>query len=185
MTYIKALLLKGYIAVFPAIFVLALARAATPIEAASSCFSPHVHLTRLNGDHITFDEYHGNVVIMAFWTTWCYACRTTELPGLARLRQRLNHPGLEILLISNDAGKKTLRDYLDHSSVDLGMLEYAIFFDPDYETYHAILGPNSIQIHPNAAIIDRSGCVVSRIAGPHDWLSETTLDLLNHLLNPR
>lgn len=152
------------------------------VQKQTACSLPEIHLSQLDGKQYPLNLYHGNVVILAFWTTWCFTCRTKELPGLLALQQSLESPGLSILLISNDAGKYQVRRYLNHASVDLGELEQTIYFDPDYETYRAIIGRNSIPVHPRAVVFDRRGCVVSQMAGSYDWQSETAVNFIKALV---
>lgn len=153
------------------------------VHASRECLIPKLKIVSLEDKVVPLQMYLGKVVIVAFWTTWCSPCRNSELPGLIALRKQIPNADFHILAISNDAEKKEVQRYLGHPTIDFGVLEDNVFFDPNYETYHAIIGQNMAEVHPYAVIINKNGCIIKKVAGIHDWLSKPTVNLINRLLN--
>jgi thiol-disulfide isomerase/thioredoxin len=57
-------------------------------------------LSTLDGRRVSLSDFHGKVVLINFWTTWCTAC-LGEMPALIELQKR-HHEQLVILGISLD-----------------------------------------------------------------------------------
>src|SRR5690349_21516097 len=47
--------------------------------------APELTLTDLNGRTVRLSDYHGKVVLINFWATWCPPCRA-EMPDLVKLQ---------------------------------------------------------------------------------------------------
>jgi thiol-disulfide isomerase/thioredoxin len=52
-----------------------------------SAAAPIFSISRLDGTVVNSAEFHGRVVVLDYWATWCPACRR-EMPELERLYQR-------------------------------------------------------------------------------------------------
>jgi peroxiredoxin len=63
--------------------------------------APPLALHALDGRTISTDELHGQVVMLAFWATWCVPCRI-ELPLLSAYATRHASDGLQVLGFSLD-----------------------------------------------------------------------------------
>ncbi len=85
---------------------LTLAMSISPSAAATSLVvgqtAPPITLTTLDGKQIDTRDLRGQVVIVAFWATWCEPCRE-ELPLLSRYAQNHAQQGLVVLGISLDS----------------------------------------------------------------------------------
>ena len=53
------------------------------------------------GNKVSLSAYHGKLVLLNFWATWCAPC-VAEMPALERLYKKLNARGFEILAVSVD-----------------------------------------------------------------------------------
>lgn len=57
-------------------------------------------LTTLDGKQHTLAEFHGKVVVLDFWATWCGPCRIS-MPYMQKLYEKYrNNPKVEILLVN-------------------------------------------------------------------------------------
>jgi len=68
--------------------------------------APQLTLTDLNGRTVRLSDYHGKVVLINFWATWCPPCRA-EMPDLVKLQREHAKEGLQIIGITYPPEKKT------------------------------------------------------------------------------
>jgi len=60
----------------------------------------------LAGNSTTLSRWHGKVVVVNFWASWCPPCRE-EIPGLIRMQGRYAANGLQIVGIAVDSAEKS------------------------------------------------------------------------------
>ncbi len=131
-------------------------------------------LTNMQGEQVSLSQYRGKVVILNFWATWCPPCRE-EMPSMERLYQKYKDQGLVILAVSADEnGKKAVSQFLQKTPYS-----FPILLDSDNIAQNAY----GVFRFPESFIIDRNGMVVKKIIGGRDWLSGSTYELINFLLN--
>ncbi|RLB76279.1 MAG: TlpA family protein disulfide reductase [Deltaproteobacteria bacterium] len=131
-------------------------------------------LTNMQGEQVSLSQYRGKVVILNFWATWCPPCRE-EMPSMERLYQKYKDQGLVILAVSADEnGKKAVSQFLQKTPYS-----FPILLDSDNIAQNAY----GVFRFPESFIIDRNGMVVQKIIGGRDWLSGSTYELINFLLN--
>lgn len=58
-------------------------------------------LTDLSGKPRTLDEWHGRILVINFWATWCPPCRE-EIPALVRARDKFLPSRVEFVGIAID-----------------------------------------------------------------------------------
>lgn len=56
-------------------------------------------LTNLAGEAVTLSEFQGRPTLLVFWATWCPYCKKL-LPGIARLNEKYESQGLQILAVN-------------------------------------------------------------------------------------
>lgn len=67
--------------------------------------APDFNLKDLNGYTVSLSQYHGNIVLLDFWATWCPPC-LMSIPELVDLNNRYADKGLVIIGISVDDPKQ-------------------------------------------------------------------------------
>ena len=67
--------------------------------------------TLIDGGKFTTAKWHGSVVVVDFWATWCPWCRA-EMPGIEKLYQRYHGQGLEIIGVPLSDTAAAVRSYL-------------------------------------------------------------------------
>ena len=105
----------------------------------------------------SLSQYHGKVLIINFFATWCFPCRL-ETPDLIILYQKYKNRGLQVIGISvNDPGEKADVNFF----VKNFNIPYPVGFGS--EKVYKIFG--DIQAVPTTFIVNRQSKVVIMIRG--------------------
>ena len=72
--------------------------------------APTFSLTDITGQPLRLSDYHGKVVVLDFWATWCGPCRI-EIPGFIELQKRYGTQGFAIIGISMDDSPEPVVDF--------------------------------------------------------------------------
>jgi thiol-disulfide isomerase/thioredoxin len=128
-------------------------------------------LPDLSGKPQPMAQWHGKVLIVNYWATWCAPCRE-EIPALMRIEHRYSSNGVKLVGIAIDSESK-VRDYATEMRIDYTLLIGGI------ETLSTVkdLG-NSAGMLPYTVVLDRAGNVVYAHAGA------VTEDALGKVLRP-
>ena len=68
--------------------------------------APDFTLVNLAGEDISLADFHGNVVLINFWTTWCPYCKL-DLPVMNSLYVKYKEKGFVVLAVNVTALEKT------------------------------------------------------------------------------
>jgi len=107
-------------------------------------------LTDLDGGTRTLGDYHGDVVVVNFWASWCAPC-LKELPILDDWHAEWAPRGAKIAAISVDSSSKKARRFVEEAKLKM-------------DVYHD--GPDGLAKQldlpflPCTYVLDRSGKVV-------------------------
>jgi thiol-disulfide isomerase/thioredoxin len=144
--------------------------------------APEFSAVDLAGAPVALSDLAGQVVLLNIWATWCPPCRD-EMPSMQRLYDLLAPAGLRIVAVSIDAQQGAL-DAAGRAGGDVAAfvdeleLTFDIWLDPSggiQRTYRTTGVPESF-------VVDRSGTIVRRIAGPTEWDDPTYVTLFRRLL---
>jgi thiol-disulfide isomerase/thioredoxin len=116
---------------------------------------PGFTLTDLDGKKMSSADWHGKVVLINFWATWCGPCRA-EIPDLVALQDKY-HDELVVIGISEDEGPvDAVRKFAAQYKVNYPI----VMTTPDTEK----LFPG-ISALPTTFILDRDGKVAQKHVG--------------------
>jgi thiol-disulfide isomerase/thioredoxin len=121
-------------------------QAATPEPESMVAFE----LPDLDGKTHNILEWHGKVVVLNFWATWCPPCRE-EIPMFIELQQQYGSQGLQFIGVAIDQAD-AVRDYRDSMLIDYPILlgeREALGIMTQYGNRAGVL--------PYSVVIDRSG----------------------------
>jgi len=139
-----------------------------PVEGPAASFQDTM------GQSVTVDSFHGKVVLLNLWATWCPPC-VAEMPALDKLQAELGGEGLQVVAVSTDAQgiKKSAPFYRRAGITHLDL----------YNDTRAAL-PQALKVTglPISLLIDRDGHVVGRMDGPAQWDSPEAKALIEHYL---
>jgi thiol-disulfide isomerase/thioredoxin len=120
-------------------------------------------LTFVNGDGaaMTLADFHGRIVLLNVWATWCVPCRK-EMPALDRLQGKLQAADFAVVPLSIDHRG---RDAVERFYRELGLTSLRIYLDPSGNAPYAI---NAFGM-PTTLLIDRDGRELGRVIGAAQW----------------
>jgi peroxiredoxin len=104
-------------------------------------------------------NFHGQVVLLNFWATWCGPC-IEETPSLLDLHHDL--PGVAVIAVSVDEDPNAYSRFIARRHVDLITVR-----DPAQriaQLYHS-------EMWPETYVIDRQGIIRRKFVGAQDWSS--------------
>jgi len=135
---------------------------------------PDFSLKDIDGRDISLAKFHGKVVILNFWASWCDPC-VSEFPSLLKL---VDHFKGEILLLGVSADYELVDVQKFLQLFKISKDDIFIAWDKDlelakkYGTYRL----------PESYIIGRDGKLVRKVVGVDDWASVNAIGYFTDLL---
>lgn len=126
-------------------------------------------LTNINGIAVNKDELRGQVMILAYFQTWCSDC-AKEQPELLKLQEKFGSDKLKIMMISDEPLDK--------------VIGFKAFFRSPLDFYISSKKLKSIGIQkfPTTYLIDKEGKIRDmRVEGIH-WYTPETISTIEQLL---
>jgi thiol-disulfide isomerase/thioredoxin len=142
----------------------------TVFKAGAGPVAPAVAGTALGGAKLSLAAYHGHVVVMNFWGSWCTPCRA-EAPALAQLARQFRPSGVRFLGVDIRDSPASAEAFMR----DFG-IQYPSLNDPGDEIaldFRSTVPPAGI---PTTLVIARNGRVAARVVG------EASYDGLKYLI---
>jgi len=120
---------------------------------------------------VVLDQFHGQIVVLNFWATWCPPC-VEEMPSLVEMQRRMKAKGVTVVAVSIDVDESAYHQFVKEHGVNLLTVR-----DPGEKT------PKLYGTHgwPETYIIDRGGVVRRKFIGAVDWTDPEVTDFLNRL----
>ena len=112
-------------------------------------------LPNLSKEGVKLSGYHGKVVYLDFWASWCGPCRET-FPWMNQMQQKYAKEGLEIVAVNIDTKRADADKFL--AQVSAG---FTLLFDPK----RGVAKTYQLKGMPTSFLIDRAGNVVSTHLG--------------------
>jgi len=135
--------MKNRIAALAAALAIALPALAGPEGGPAPPFT----LAARGGHDVTLAQYHGQVVMINFWASWCGPCRQ-EMPLLESIYKKYNKLGFTLLGVNVEPDSKAADDWLKETPVS-----FPILYDKDSKVSKLY----DVAGMPSTVIIDRSG----------------------------
>lgn len=133
--------------------------------------APPLQGATLDGAEFDLAAWHGQVVLVNIWASWCYPCRR-EQPLLVSAYAALQPRGLQIVGINVKDRPEAARAFLSQ----YGAASWPSVTDPD--------GRRAVDwgtwALPETYLVDRNGTVVGKAVGELDarWIDENVVPLL-------
>jgi peroxiredoxin len=129
---------------------------ATPrVGARAGDVAPAVAGTTLEGHPVSLSAWHGSVVVVSFWASWCIPCQA-EQPSVNTLARQEMPAGVHFLGVSLDVDAAAARSFISRYAVPYpSLLDASQTLVLSYE----VAGP------PTTFVIDGSGRVAAELVG--------------------
>ena len=119
-------------------------------------------------------KYHGTVVLVNFWATWCEPCRD-EMPSIERARGKLAGRPFAVLAVNLRESPQKVADFLKR--LPLG---FPVLLDRDGDVAKAW----RVRMLPASFLVDTEGRIRYSLVGDTDWADEAVVDTIKQLLQP-
>lgn len=129
--------------------------------------APDVAYLALGGERQTLDVFHGKVVVLNFWATWCPPC-VAEMPSLDALAGAHGGDHLAVVTMAMErASEIKILEFYER----IGARHLDVYRDPDMDL------ARSMRVFglPTTMLIDHQGNIVAQLVGEADWSSEAAL----------
>jgi cytochrome c biogenesis protein CcmG/thiol:disulfide interchange protein DsbE len=130
--------------------------------------APDLTLYDLDGQEVSLSDFHGEVVLLNNWATWCPPCRE-EMPEIQAYYQKYKDLGFQVVAVEAGEPEEVVRDFVEKAN-----LNFVILLDPENKSLitfqHSTL--------PNSFVFDRKGHL--RLA----WLGAINKATLERYITP-
>jgi thiol-disulfide isomerase/thioredoxin len=137
---------------------------------------PNLRFADGQGTPTSLAAFHGRVVLLNVWATWCPPCRE-EMPTLDRLQATLGGPEFEVVALSIDqSGMPVVQAFFAQAGI-----QHLHAYVDTFGDASSSLGAGGI---PLTLLIDRDGREIGRKLGPAAWDSPRIVQLVRSYLAP-
>lgn len=115
--------------------------------------APPFLLNDLQGHAISTAEFHGHVVLLVFWATWCPPCRL-EIPELEQLQNRYPKQ-LQVVGVSMDEGvsPQQLGEFAKRAGINYSIVKGSPEIEKEYGGVPAL--PTNFIIAPDGKVVQK------------------------------
>ena len=123
------------------------------------------------GQTTTLAKWHGKVVVLNFWASWCVPC-IKEMPMLARFQREHATDGSQVIGIAMEQPQSAAA-FVKRVAVD-----YPILIGIDADPVPTTVFGDTAGLQPYSVLISRDGRIMETKLGPldeallEDWLKE-------------
>ena len=123
-----------------------------------------------NGKQIKLSDYHGKVVLIDFWASWCPPCRE-EMPELVKFYKEHRDSDFTLIAVNIDDKSSNMENFLDK-----------LFPEPEFpiivDNHQQIPPLFNIEAMPTTIFIDKKGEIRYRHDGfKKDYVSDFNKEL--------
>ena len=130
-----------------------------------------VKLQNTAGRYVGLGDFRGKIVFLNFWTTWCPAC-ITEMPSMEKLHRELSGKDFAMVTVNIKESASQVKHFFEKHK-----LTFTALLDITGEASTGF----GIRAIPTTFILDKSGQIIGRIAGPREWDSRESVAVFENL----
>jgi len=141
----------------------------TTVPAQANYPAPELTLTDLDGITHSLADYHGQVVLVNLWATWCPPCKE-EMPTLETYYNKYKEEGFTIIAVNDgDPTPDVIQFTKDYE------LTFPVWLDPTYIATEQAFKTLNL---PSSFVIDKSGIIKLQ------WVGEINRQTLEKFVTP-
>jgi peroxiredoxin len=131
-----------------------------------------IELEDLDGNTVRVSDLKGKIVLLNFWTTWCFDCKA-EMPSMEKLFQRFKGQNFAMVAVNLREPSQRVHDFYETYK-----LSFTVLLDATGQS-GIRYGIRSI---PTTFILNQEGGLIGKVLGPRDWNSKQAIILVEHLI---
>lgn len=136
--------------------------------------APDLTFETFDGTQVSLADYHGKIVVLNFWATWCGPCRK-EMPHLAELQTTFGGENFDVVTVATGRNPPpAMTRFFD----SIGVENLPLHRDPS----QALAREMGILGLPMTMILDRKGHEIARLKGDADWASDSAKAIIEALI---
>lgn len=137
-------------------------------EPAPARVAPNLTLSGADGSQRQLSDYHGRLVLLHFWATWCPPCKA-ELPALLQLGRELDREGgARVVALAIDTDWASIERFFG------GRIPAEVARDGTGGAARAF----DVSALPDTYLVAADGRLLLRFGGARDWSSDAARALL-------
>jgi len=134
--------------------------------------APALELAGIDGKKYRLQDFHGKVVLVNFWASWCPPC-VKEIPSLGRLQKAFSKNDLLVLSVAIGENKQQVESFLKQFRDD-----FPVLLDTEGHT----VKPWKIVAFPTTYVIDQQDAIRLAYFGGLAWDSPNVVSQLRALI---
>lgn len=123
--------------------------------------APDFNLQDMDENTFSMKDFHGKVLLINFWATWCPPCRR-EMPSMERLYQKMKDTDFIVIAINQLESSDHVFSYMGDLGTDPG---FPILFDMESRVSEAY----KVAGIPTTFLVDKMGKVRFRAIGGREF----------------
>ena len=131
-----------------------------------------------NGNEQRLSNFHGQVVLLNIWATWCVPC-VKEMPSLDLLQGQLGGDDFRVVAISVDRSVQDAETF--YREKEIKHLDF--YLDKNLAIAQELFVKNYPSGLPISVLYDRKGQELARLSGGFDWVSETAISAIKQAIS--
>lgn len=136
-----------------------------------------------NGKEVSLASLKGKLVLLDFWGSWCFPCRSTH-PHLRKLYAEYKDKGFEILGVASERGKPEENYKKWTAALDQDQMTWVnVLSEPTEKGEQSVPGKYNVNAYPTKVLIDQNGIIVKKFVGSGAANAEALDKLVEQLLS--
>jgi len=141
---------------------------------------PDLAFEDADGKPKKLSDWHGRIVLVNLWATWCVPCRK-EMPALDALQTKLGGPNFQVVAVNIDTrDPEKPKNFLK----DANLTRLSYYSDQKAKVFQDLKSMGRALGMPTSVLVDGQGCEIATIAGPAEWASDDAVKLITAAITP-
>nr|WP_121269299.1 TlpA disulfide reductase family protein [Pedobacter schmidteae] len=144
--------------------------------------APDFTLKDRNGKAVSLSAMKGKLVLLDFWGSWCFPCRSTH-PHLRALYAEYKNKGFEILGVSNERGTPEENYKKWTAALDQDKMTWVnVLSEKGEKDKPTVASQYSVNAYPTKVLINKEGFIVKKFVGSGEANAQALDELIKKML---